>query len=405
MAKQGRRGIFEDDQGVFMISVAAELAGMHPQTLRIYESRGLIKPKRSPEADPALLTARRRAAAAHPGAHDRGRPEPRRRRARARARGADGRDAARSSSSMRSRPRSCSARCCSRSRRCTAPTSASSCAGSRPARCCAPRDAEAPGHAFRVRQRTDERRCNLTSSRSSPRRRSRPRSGSRTSARNPEITPEHLLAVLLEQEGGIVAPMLAQAGRRRRAVRAELNAALDKLPAGDAARRPRGAPVGRAGARLPGRGAARRARSRTSSSRPSTCCWRSPASQGEAARDPAARRRDAGRDARRAARGARPAPRDRPEPRGQVPGAGALRPRPHRARRAGQARPGDRPRRGDPARDPGAVAAHQEQPGADRRARRRQDRDRRGPRAAHRRRATCPSRCATGASWRSTSAR
>jgi MerR family transcriptional regulator, heat shock protein HspR len=33
--------------GVYMISVAAELAGMHPQTLRIYESRGLITPKRS----------------------------------------------------------------------------------------------------------------------------------------------------------------------------------------------------------------------------------------------------------------------------------------------------------------------------------------------------------------------
>jgi MerR family transcriptional regulator, heat shock protein HspR len=43
------RDLFEDDQGVFMISVAAELAGMHPQTLRIYESRGLIKPKRSPK--------------------------------------------------------------------------------------------------------------------------------------------------------------------------------------------------------------------------------------------------------------------------------------------------------------------------------------------------------------------
>jgi MerR family transcriptional regulator, heat shock protein HspR len=41
--------LFDDDQGVFMISVAAELAGMHPQTLRIYESRGLIKPQRSPK--------------------------------------------------------------------------------------------------------------------------------------------------------------------------------------------------------------------------------------------------------------------------------------------------------------------------------------------------------------------
>ena len=36
-----------EEQGVFMISVAAELAGMHPQTLRIYETRGLITPKRS----------------------------------------------------------------------------------------------------------------------------------------------------------------------------------------------------------------------------------------------------------------------------------------------------------------------------------------------------------------------
>ena len=34
--------------GVFMISVAAELAGMHPQTLRVYERRGLITPQRTP---------------------------------------------------------------------------------------------------------------------------------------------------------------------------------------------------------------------------------------------------------------------------------------------------------------------------------------------------------------------
>jgi len=36
-------------RGVYMISVAAALAGMHPQTLRIYEARGLITPKRSPK--------------------------------------------------------------------------------------------------------------------------------------------------------------------------------------------------------------------------------------------------------------------------------------------------------------------------------------------------------------------
>ena len=36
-------------RGVFMISVAAELAEMHPQTLRMYEARGLITPRRSPK--------------------------------------------------------------------------------------------------------------------------------------------------------------------------------------------------------------------------------------------------------------------------------------------------------------------------------------------------------------------
>jgi MerR family transcriptional regulator/heat shock protein HspR len=39
----------ETGRGVFMISVAAELAQMHPQTLRMYEARGLIEPKRSPK--------------------------------------------------------------------------------------------------------------------------------------------------------------------------------------------------------------------------------------------------------------------------------------------------------------------------------------------------------------------
>jgi len=36
-----------DDRPRYMISVAAELVGMHPQTLRVYESRGLIRPKRT----------------------------------------------------------------------------------------------------------------------------------------------------------------------------------------------------------------------------------------------------------------------------------------------------------------------------------------------------------------------
>jgi MerR family transcriptional regulator, heat shock protein HspR len=36
-----------DDSPRYMISVAADLVGMHPQTLRIYEQRGLVRPKRT----------------------------------------------------------------------------------------------------------------------------------------------------------------------------------------------------------------------------------------------------------------------------------------------------------------------------------------------------------------------
>src|SRR4051812_47653334 len=43
------RVTIDSERGVFMISVAAELAEMHPQTLRMYEARGLIEPKRSPK--------------------------------------------------------------------------------------------------------------------------------------------------------------------------------------------------------------------------------------------------------------------------------------------------------------------------------------------------------------------
>jgi MerR family transcriptional regulator, heat shock protein HspR len=39
----------ETNRGVFMISIAAQLANMHPQTLRMYETRGLIEPQRSPK--------------------------------------------------------------------------------------------------------------------------------------------------------------------------------------------------------------------------------------------------------------------------------------------------------------------------------------------------------------------
>jgi ATP-dependent Clp protease ATP-binding subunit ClpB len=48
--------------------------------------------------------------------------------------------------------------------------------------------------------------------------------------RNPQVTPEHLLSVLLEQEGGVVAPVLAKLGADATGLRRAVNAALDALP-------------------------------------------------------------------------------------------------------------------------------------------------------------------------------
>src|SRR4051812_44430315 len=48
--------------------------------------------------------------------------------------------------------------------------------------------------------------------------------------RNPQVTPEHLLFVLLEQEGGVVAPVLGKLGANLAAVRSEATAALEGLP-------------------------------------------------------------------------------------------------------------------------------------------------------------------------------
>ena len=45
MAERARKRT--DDRGVYIISVAAELAGVHPQTLRIYERKGLLQPSRT----------------------------------------------------------------------------------------------------------------------------------------------------------------------------------------------------------------------------------------------------------------------------------------------------------------------------------------------------------------------
>src|SRR5919202_3387984 len=47
---------------------------------------------------------------------------------------------------------------------------------------------------------------------------------------NPQVAPEHLLAVLLEQDAGVVVPVLQKLGADAGRIRADVNAALDALP-------------------------------------------------------------------------------------------------------------------------------------------------------------------------------
>ena len=82
----------------------------------------------------------------------------------------------------------------------------------------------------------------------------------------------------------------------------------------------------------------------------------------------------------------------------QDPDRRPARHQPHRARPVREDGPGHRPREGDRAGHPDPVAPPEEQPRADRRAGRRQDRDRRGPGPSDRRTATSPRRSSTSAS-------
>ena len=199
-----------------------------------------------------------------------------------------------------------------------------------------------------------------------------------------ETQPEHLLVALLEQPESVVGPVLRKLGAR---------AGHDPPPTST----PRSSsfPTITAGAKEPCTSRelmdilrlAEREAGKLNDEYISTehiLLALTSAQAGEVAQDPQPQRRDAQEHARGDRGRPRPAPRHRPEPRGEVPGAAEVRPRPHAGRRGRQARPGHRPRRRDPPRHPGPVPPHEEQPGPDRRARRRQDRDRRGPRAADR---------------------
>ena len=199
---------------------------------------------------------------------------------------------------------------------------------------------------------------------------------------NPYVEPAHLLSAMLAQPDGPKA-LLSRAGANVARLQTALDAEIAKLPqvqGGEAVQPGPRADEPAAGDRE-GSQQARRPVHRQRDVHPRR--HRREGLDRHAAE--AERRHPAG--ARDGDRGGARRPEGR-QRRGRGPARGAeeVHPRPDRARPRRQARPGDRPRRRDPSRHPGAAAADQEQPGADRRARRRQDGDRRGPGAAHRRR-------------------
>ena len=190
-------------------------------------------------------------------------------------------------------------------------------------------------------------------------------------ASNPELTPDHLMGALMRQDDTIVPAVVQKLGLAPLMLRNRADEAVAKLPARVRWRR---AP--------PQPGDERRLRPRRGL--PQGAAGRLPLGRAPAAghgRPPGGQRRGA---ARRAARRPRQPSGHVAEPRGPVPGPREVRPGPHPAGPGRQDRPGHRSGRGDPTRHPGALAAHEEQPGADRRAGRREDGHRRGPGRAHR---------------------
>ena len=223
------------------------------------------------------------------------------------------------------------------------------------------------------------------------------------SENHPQVEPEHLLLALVEQRDGVVPALLRKLQwiRPRSARAGTRSAQLPKVHGGSAASM---SPRLKLVTDL-AQAEAERLKDEYVSTEHLFIAIAS-----EAGRSPAARLlKQAGLTRDRIFAGAHARPRQparhRSEPRGQIPGARALRARPDRARAEGQARPGHRPRRGDPARDPGALPPHEEQPRPHRRARRRQDG--RSSKAWHSASsaATCPKASRTRRSSRSTWAR
>ena len=145
--------------------------------------------------------------------------------------------------------------------------------------------------------------------------------------RNPQTMPEHLLAVLLEQDGGVVAPVLRKLGVDPGAVRQALGPRLQELPKLTTSGG-REEPAGGSSELVQILRAAETEMRELKDEYVSTehvllALAAHPGGAGDALR---AQRRDPRRAAQGAHRGPRLAARDRPESRGEVSGAGEVRP-------------------------------------------------------------------------------
>ena len=193
---------------------------------------------------------------------------------------------------------------------------------------------------------------------------------------NQYIEPQHLLAALLEDPG--IAGLLAKAGGNVAAMKKGLGDQISRFPRWKA-RRARC--TSRASSPSSSTSPTRKRRSAATNTSPRSCSARRRGAKGL----PGLRHPQEGARERRSKKcaAARMSLRSRARSNGR---RSPSTPRSDRSSTARQARPRDRARRRDPPLHPDPAAAHEEQPGADRRAGRGQDRDRRGPRPAHRQR-------------------
>ena len=220
-----------------------------------------------------------------------------------------------------------------------------------------------------------------------------------------QFTPEHVLKVLLDDEQGLCAGLIDKAGGRSKEALAQVEAALKKMP------KVQGAGAGQlylapTTARLFDNAEKLAEKAGDSFVTVERLLVALALEKGaEAAKiiaNAGVDAADAQRRDQRHPQGPHRRQRGRREP---VRRAEEIYARPHRGRQDRQARPRHRPRRGNPPHHAGAEPPHQEQSRADRRARRRQDRHRRGSVRCASSTATCRSRIATRSCCRSTWAR